>query len=130
MEEKKLTDEEIIKGLEFCSKNRGCNGCPYFEKQIDCCSGKSEKDALDLIHRLQSEKAELLQVAELANKNCDELKETLKLRNIQLEDLRKYDKEIVKDTAKKCKQIIKSKLYPNNEWVDRLFEEEFGVEVE
>lgn len=40
------------------------------------------------------------------------------------------EKQAVKDTAKKCKQIVKTRLYPNNEWVDRLFEEEFGAEVD
>ena len=54
MEEKKLNDEEIVKALETCMSGKGCEVCPYFENGIDCVR-RSEKDTLDLIHRLQSE---------------------------------------------------------------------------
>jgi hypothetical protein len=54
MEEKKLTDEEIVKALECCANDEMCRGCPYFIKKIDCGCRRSEKDYLDLIHHLQS----------------------------------------------------------------------------
>ena len=52
--EKKLNDEEIVKALETCMSGKGCEDCSYFEKNIDCVR-RSEKDTLDLIHRLQEE---------------------------------------------------------------------------
>jgi hypothetical protein len=52
-EEKKLTDEEIVKALECCANDEMCRECPYFIKGIDCGEQRSEKDYLDLIHRLQ-----------------------------------------------------------------------------
>lgn len=56
MEEKKLTDEEIVKALDCCAVGRKCGECPYFIKKIDCLLGQRiESDLLDLIHRLQSE---------------------------------------------------------------------------
>lgn len=56
--EKKLTDEEIEKALEACMSGKGCEACPYFENGIDCVR-RSEKDTLDLIHRLQDENKRL-----------------------------------------------------------------------
>lgn len=59
MEEKKLTDEEIIKALELCVKN-DCEKCPYLIKGFDCVISKqAENDFLDLIHRLQDENKKL-----------------------------------------------------------------------
>lgn len=58
MEEKKLTDEEIVKSVECCTVLGCCTQCPYFIKGIDCVNDQShKKDILDLIHRLQDENA-------------------------------------------------------------------------
>ena len=83
MEEKKLTDEEIVKALECCAmisvnpNTRGeCTECPYFQKAIDCFSGKrSEMDTLDLIHRLQDE-----------NEWLKDEKEEIRLFNLALQN--------------------------------------------
>jgi predicted RNase H-like nuclease (RuvC/YqgF family) len=57
-EEKKLTDEEIVKALECCVEVGRCGECPYHINKIDCVPyQRIEKDSLDLIHRLQSENA-------------------------------------------------------------------------
>lgn len=64
MEEKKLTDEEIVKEL-INESNRG-EWCEL--SFIDCVEVRVLKNALDLIHRLQIEKSEL-------QKQVDELKE-------------------------------------------------------
>lgn len=59
MEEKKLTDEEIVKSLECCAGLGRCTQCPYFIKGIDCVNEQShEKDILDFVNSLQSENAE------------------------------------------------------------------------
>lgn len=58
--EKKLTDEEIVKALEICAKDKGCGKCPYKLKDIDCGIGqRSENDYLKLIQRLQKDYANL-----------------------------------------------------------------------
>ena len=66
-EEKKMTDEEIVKALENCANDEMCRECPYFINGIDCGNQRSENDYLDLIHRLQSEnvkqKAEIERLA-------------------------------------------------------------------
>lgn len=78
--EKKLTDEEIVKALECCTRGEGCEGCPYFENGIDCVR-ISEKDTLDLIHRLQEEKKDLAnQTNELANELAEHEEFTKKVK--------------------------------------------------
>ena len=61
MEEKKLTDEEIIKAFEHCAykaRDCGCTDCSYsyFVKDDIRCNMKQMRiDTLDLIKRLQAE---------------------------------------------------------------------------
>ena len=60
MDEKKLTDEEIVKAVECCTELGNCGKCPYRLNKIDCVADhRHEKDIFDLIQRLQGEKAEL-----------------------------------------------------------------------
>lgn len=49
-----MTDEQIIKALEYCVEKGYCTDCPYNESFSDC---KVEYDILDLINR-QKEKIE------------------------------------------------------------------------
>lgn len=51
MEEKELTNEEIIKALEFCTTYEDCEECEYDE--IAGCRSFLMRNALDLIRRLQ-----------------------------------------------------------------------------
>lgn len=62
-EEKKLTDEDIVKALEFClNRELYCDECPLHDKHYPClCANKLKEESLDLIHRLQDEKEELKQ---------------------------------------------------------------------
>ena len=57
MPDKKLTDNDIKKALECCSK-KICKQCPNFSEDIEC-SEKLIILALDLINRLQAENEEL-----------------------------------------------------------------------
>ena len=65
IEEKKLTDEEIVEVLELCGNRQtaihDCKKCPLYMGNCGylCKVGTLEKYALDLIRRLQSENAEL-----------------------------------------------------------------------
>ena len=106
MEEKKLTDEEIVKALEFCTEQEDCVSCKY-EDCIDCRTFLME-EALNLIHRLQDEneawrlKSKELETAweisssneERLQKQVDELKE--ELQNLDWYKMwhKKFKKEI------------------------------------
>ena len=69
MEEKKLTDEEIVKALECCAVEpcEDCGNCPRFTKE-KLCHKANAKQSLDLIHRLQSENEKLKPKKILANR--------------------------------------------------------------
>ena len=80
MEEKKLTDEEIVKALENCNNgltdmNRhSCDTCPY--REIESCGKAQMTDCLDLIHRLQAEierlaKVEMDLISKIADKSAE-----------------------------------------------------------
>lgn len=53
--DKKLTDNEIVKGLEICSNNGECKECPInpHHGNYGYCTSLAIKAALDLINRLQ-----------------------------------------------------------------------------
>lgn len=55
MSDKKLTDEEIIKTLERCSKGDGCFGCAKAYAHSANCIRILETECLDLINRQKAE---------------------------------------------------------------------------
>ena len=62
MEEKKLTDEVVVKALEHCSHNRSCEYCYHNDERGSgeiVCRSRLMGKSLDLIHRLQKENEEL-----------------------------------------------------------------------
>lgn len=52
MSDKKLTDEEIIKVLECCAYNDGCERCQYSKQ---CDGAEHLINTLDLINRQKAE---------------------------------------------------------------------------
>lgn len=83
MEEKKLTDEEIVKAFSNCADHNDCCECPLWEemKRRNCVC---REIVLGVIHRLQSENELLkndyleldLECRELRTKN-DEIEKQL-----------------------------------------------------
>ena len=62
MNEKKLTDEVVVKALEHCSHNRSCEYCYHNDERGSgeiVCRSRLMGKSLDLIHRLQKENEEL-----------------------------------------------------------------------
>ena len=141
MEEKKLTDEEILKDIERST------GMPSYWKKI----------VLDLIHRLQSENERLteamsdfrqevitLNIEKLElQKQVDELKkESARLdKNVKwfqekIENGELVSEKAVKDTAKEIFALLKSSEYVDNEntlsvWaIEKIIKERYGVEDE
>ena len=55
-----MTDNEIIKALEHCHSDKGCDECPY-NYPTDCYNDL-KRDALDLIKRQQKEIEELREI--------------------------------------------------------------------
>lgn len=103
MEEKKLTDEEIVKELEHCLNGdykTKCNGCHY-DKSKGYCQDM-DRDALDLIKRLQSEN-EILQ------------KENERLKKFELYRIKKTKEQeveierLTKDKSFATRKMMESK---------------------
>ena len=140
--------------MECCKKGESCVPCPYFIKKIDCAyKRRAEGDALDLIHRLQSENERLKKrhgVVLLRNddldlenyelkKQVDELKAgiTQVVENYEkempkvLEEVEKEIEEIqqqaVKDTAKECYQKLVDWGFIEVAGDIRLFRDKFNL---
>ena len=124
-DEKKLTDEEIVKALECCanfSTQKDCDLCPI--GVIKCFEQENlmPQLALDLINRLQAENAEL-------QKQVDVLK-------FDKEILQKLIDKREKDTAKEIyAQVLEwSPVGENYHWfittLENWLKERYGVEVE
>ncbi len=74
-----MTDNEIIKALECCSKGFGnCEGCPYDDDNADCVTLKGEtlmmKDTIDLIYRQNAEIERYLHSIKLLEKDVAQAK--------------------------------------------------------
>ena len=69
-----MTDNEIIKALECCTQQAGCNGCPFLNSLENkyrggyACAEEMRKSALDLINRLQDEREALINGQETLRK--------------------------------------------------------------
>lgn len=142
MEEKKLTDEEIVKALENCKNLKGCCFCTLWE---EVRKGNHCRDlAIDLIHRLQSEN-ERLNDMKFTQEHCDlyseneALKQWLKRLNADLEYEKNWGKiqakQAEKDTAKEILGVILAKEFEKGDYLTddelhELFKERYGVEVE
>lgn len=115
MEEKKLTDEEMIKALEM----HACNGRKYSFEEWDRCKTVTQSDILDIIHRLQSENAE--QKAEI-----ERLTETLAMYILKAwfyyKKCKEYGIECVidEDLESQFKPAKEGKMiqFPKFEWVE------------
>lgn len=98
MEEKKLTDEELVKALECCVKN-DCEKCPYLIKGFDCVISKqAENDVIDLIHRLQSENERLSLIASVLDKGVAveivNIQETIDTQKAEIERLTEENERV------------------------------------
>jgi hypothetical protein len=73
MTEHKFTDEEIIKALECCNDNGGCDNCPFngavYEDEPPCVDKLTEA-ARNLINRQKAEVAYWMDAAANAKKEA------------------------------------------------------------
>lgn len=98
-DQKKLTDNEIIKALELCiGENCNCKDCAFHG--VCVADGNDTQlliNTLDLIHRLQAEKQKVVQDYYCASQTCEEQK-------AEIERLTKLagDKELKAIIAQNC----------------------------
>lgn len=116
-----MTDNEIIKALECCANERGCEKCPAnpHRGNYGFCTSPLIKDSFDLINR-QKAKIEALQM-DNAQLHSDCINANMNLEHLQADierlkgwqDLLKAEKhslikaEAIKDFAEKIKKRMK-----------------------
>lgn len=72
MEEKKLTDEELVKNIEYCMTHDDCSeDCPMCK--VQGCILIMLEQSFDLIHRLQDESAKQKEEIERLTKENEEV---------------------------------------------------------
>lgn len=105
--EKKLTDEEIVKALEYCSGEKGvvCSiDCPAYGLGVGTvCQDKIIPYALDLIHRLQSENKRLKKQVEQGLKD---MKLEVGVRDKEIQRLTREKTESAKTAVEVLEQNI------------------------
>ena len=91
-----MTDNEIIKALEYCTDYPSCpTDCPLFEQPMDCLL-KLSKPTLDLINR---QKAEIERLE-------------IKIEGVQEANaiLREHIRKAVKEFAERYKALLETEL--------------------
>lgn len=114
-----MTDEQIKKALECCSKGFGnCEGCPYDNDHNDCVTldGRTLifQDALDLINRKDAE-------IERLNNELVSADEVIGFREAEIERLKEYETALKKGCAlSRCinKGFVQDEAY--KEFAERL----------
>lgn len=128
-----MTDNEIIKALECCTKGLECKNCPAnpHKGNYGYCTGLLLKDALDLINRLQAENERLekeleteknqvirleSQIGRLLSMNqakLDTIHDLQEENNWYNETLNTTKAEAYKECIEKVEEIICDNTYPD-----------------
>ena len=93
-----MTDEQIVKALECCSRHGNCEGCPYADDECITAEGESilMKETVDLINR---QKAGVEQWKEEANKYqtlwCDAVQDIQTAKSEAIKEFIKEHREIM-----------------------------------
>ena len=105
-----MTDKDIIKALEYCSKSSwlsDCDGCPCYDEKEDIqtseCQERLMKNVLNLINRLQAEIERLNAL----------IAETNKQRGKVIHAITRID-EVKTEAYKEFAEKLKEKAYLND----------------
>lgn len=141
MTDKKLTDKDVIEGLERCistTTDKACAGCPFNKQNLcDIDQWVLERYALDLIKRQKSEIERLKSANDEKFRQWDMLAEKTKTHyaNLYNEAKDKLKAEAYKEFAERLKQstvmaVMGNKIYAvaTSKGVDNLLKEMVGEE--
>lgn len=105
-----MTDVEIIKGLECCSKfSPGiCKECPYYDIPCNMCSRMLRQHAFNLINH---QKAEIKELTDKHWNECRQIAEDDKLlKDIKTAPVAFVPKTDSKEAVKKFAEALKAEL--------------------
>lgn len=121
-----MTDAEIMKALECCAGDDGCDVCPMYKPSSECITELQGK-ALDLINRLQSEKEALIAGQEtlqkaLAEKNAEIERLTAEKENLRcvIEDLSNNTEQAKAEAIKEFAEKVKALFADGDEVIDEI----------
>lgn len=117
-EENKLTDEELLKAMEFCIKKEECGkDCRLFN--VQGCMWNMFNQSFQLIRRLQK-KIKLFEI-NLANE-CEEHKQFVKLAK-QIDEQQKAEIERLDKVVKHYQGLIEEGKLVSSKEIERMTEE-------
>lgn len=142
MEEKKLTDKEIVESLKHCGSQHhiyGCKDCPMRDIK-DCSDVPLHDNALDLIHRLQSEiemQRKIIEYQDSVEDRNAELQKQVDEQDKEIDRLEKVVREQAEQyydceqrTAKEIITMIGGTCASMNTYLCSIIAKRYGVEVE
>ena len=112
-----MTDNEIIKALECCSQNNGCETCPYCG--IGHCTELLPEDALGLINRQKAEIGRL-------NAEVKKQKGKIKIRELIIEKLKTSSNAYI-DLMSDSLGYLEIKAEAIKEFAEKLKQQEVSV---
>lgn len=121
-----MTDNDIVKALECCAGDDGCDVCPMYKPSSECITELQGK-ALDLINRqkaeLQKAKAELKETTEKFN--CQQyvyadLSDIIKDKNAEIEKLQADYSSMQSTLAKMSMGVAEAKAEAIKEFAEKV----------
>lgn len=118
-----MTDNEIIKALEYCTEKGYCRKCPSYENSNYC---KIEYEAIDLINRQKAEKEALIAGQETLQRHIAEQKAEIERYRAAMPDLEQKDDDFCGVVCRFAEGLIeKAKAEAVKEFAERLKETKF-----
>lgn len=111
-----MTDNEIIKALECCTKGLECKNCPAnpHKGNYGYCTGLLLKDTLDLINRQKANLDDKEDTIQYADKVIKSLQADMDKLQANVSELVKQTKaEAYKECIEEVKTIICDNTYPD-----------------
>ena len=120
-----MTDNEIIKALECCSKiTFSCDGCPLKHLKYSECYELVIRSTLDLINRQQ---AEIEQITEKFNCQQTVYADLSKIIKEQAKEIKTAKAEAVKEVIARAKEYFNPDIsFEFRKWLDSLEKELVG----
>ena len=121
MNDKKFTDEEIVKALRCCVEVRNCGECPVKDEPVSDCLRIACTNAANLIERQKAE----IESTKAKIEICAEVINTALSEEILLAKAEAY-KEFAERLKERKTQSTMDKRICTNEMIDNLLKEMVG----
>lgn len=125
-----MTDEQIVKALECCKDNDGCNKCPYGDIFSKKCINLIQKNALDLIKRQQADKERLEIELQAMRGAANSYKSRVQTLELEIEYLKADKEALINGQLTLQKMYLESRAEAVREFAERLKERRYFMRDE